>query len=101
MTEDISKLPKWAQLRIAIAENKLADTNRLLERTLPTKARISRAYNDAQIYIPDDRGIVFTLPDGEIEVRIKDKGLEVYAHHKGLAVLPQVTNIVMPKLEER
>ena len=99
MTEDISKLPKWAQYRIARAENKLADTERLLAREVPTKVRISRMHDDAQIYLPDDRGFVFTLPDGEIEVRIKDGGLEVYARQKGLSILPQVTNVVKIKLE--
>lgn len=101
MSEDINRLPKWAQSRIGAAENRLKELAKLTDRETPTKVRVSKIYTDIPTYLPDDRGIVFTLPDGEIEVRIKDMGLEIYAHQKGLAVLPQITNVVKIKLEGR
>lgn len=99
MTEDINKLPKWAQNRINAAEWRLKELSKLTDREIPTKVRVSKLHTDIPTYIPDDRGLVFTLPTGDIEVRIKEDGLEVYAHDKRLSILPQVTNVVMIKLE--
>lgn len=56
--EDIAKLPKWAQRRINIAESGLKEMERLMD---ATKVRIDRILSGAPAYLPDDRGIVFSL----------------------------------------
>ena len=98
--EDLNKLPKWAQNRIRVAESNIAETSRLLQRLPPTKIKINRAYDEAPIYVPDDRAITFSLPTGDISVSIKGNTLEVYSHCNCLSIRPRVSNVVTIKQED-
>lgn len=99
--ENIEKLPKWAQSRILVAENRLKEMERLMERRVPTKVYIRRYTSEVPIYLPDDRGIVFSLPSGEVEARIKEDGLEVRSCFKSMSIFPHVSNVVTIKPEDR
>ena len=98
--EDITKLPKWAQNRIRIAEGKIMETHRLLQRITPTKIKIQRGYEEAPMYVPDDRPVTFSLPNGDISVSIKGNVIEVHSHCKRLSIHPRVTNVVTIKQED-
>jgi hypothetical protein len=97
--EDITKLPKWAQSRIRIAESKIAETHRLLQRVHPTNIKIQQSYDEAPIYLPADKPVTFSLPTGDISVSIKGNGLEVYSHCNSLSIRPRVSNVVTIKQE--
>src|SRR5437868_4065002 len=102
MSEDVAKLPKWAQQRIRGLERDLADTRHALDAfagTEPTLIRCEPSPMSSVRFLPNRTNVEYTLEHGEIEVGLRDGELRVIATGKGeLVVQPQSSNVVALKL---
>lgn len=72
MTEDISKLPKWAQNRIAKLESDCTYYKDRMETVMPPAAEnadlVVRHVSDRPLMLPPSSRICFRLPGGLVEV---------------------------------
>ena len=100
MNEDINKLPKWAQYKIKALENKVDENKKLSDTSTPTRVAYA-SYGEQIVYLRDDRGVVFSLPSGEVEVRIKREQLEIYSYSGSISIHPQVSNVISVEVEKR
>src|SRR5205085_10596444 len=98
MSEDIRKLPLWAQNRIKKLESDNKHLQQLLSQTGCGDSDVSWGYAGEDIAgIPADARIKFKLGDCRIDVyRVGDR-LELYSRgglSDALVVYPHVTNVV-------
>jgi len=100
------KLPRWARDELAKARRAARDAERKLADHVAAaeRSRIWYGSYDNPIYVPETNGyqrLHFTLGErdtyDEIQVSIKDGGLEVMGGH-GIVLEPQVSNVVHVRL---
>lgn len=112
MAEDLSKLPKWAQIRIELAEASLSDARRELAEMRgqrETNVECGEGFvRGHAVYIGDDEKITFWFDKKRrhyIQVRRRERraapgrnsspgrdGIEVRSSH-GTAVRPRAANV--------
>lgn len=108
MSEDVTKLPKWAQQRIARAEaNEQYAKDRLAETVKGDQNSpvvLVRGYRDDLVPLPQLSRIRFNLEHGHVEAYLNQGRVELYAGNTSvarLAVFPHVSNVVHVELIER
>lgn len=101
---DVTKLPKWAQVRISNLESKLkADVaywkGKAVEAETGDTNTFLGDYPD-DIGLPRGSRIVFVLPSGRISADVRDDHLHLHARNGALVVQPVVTNAVNIRTEK-
>jgi len=106
---DITKLPRWAQERIRILERERAEAIGALNRFMNSQTVTPIFYEDfvntgekngpisQRRYMQTNR-VTFRLGKEEIEVTLRNGGLEVSAGWNELHIVPQASNVI--KIEE-
>lgn len=101
MSQDISKLPKWAQSRIEVLENDLAYYKKKYEAALA--AQDLAADEHYAIMPKGEKAVRFPIGDRydeAFEVRLVGRGLDVRGG-SGILIHPRAGNSVEVWLEER
>lgn len=96
MADETSKLPKWAQNKIAYLERQLEDKENQIRQMGGTESNViwSTGFSDKHC-LPKDAGVTFLLGDGmEISVYITNDGLRVSSLSGRLFVSPSASNMV-------
>ncbi len=100
MTEDITKLPKWAQWKIKRLERDLEVAEKTIKNHEAGTGLITYQYLMGRKHgLPDGATVEFTVDNGRIDVSI-DKGLLRVSTSHTIQVLPRATNtfnVVIPK----
>lgn len=101
MAEDVTRLPKWAQGRISMLEQRLGDALDHIETLSSPEAN---ADTDTLVFSygvrPDvklEKGamIRFTLPEGNhVDVRVRGTYLDVTTDHGSILAQPQSSNVM-------
>ena len=99
MTDDISRLPRWAQNRIAQAEASVEYHKRRLNESLGedgegTDTIVYMGYKEPAHGLPNGTPIRFQLDHGVAEARVEDGRLSIHSAHGRLVLLPVVTNSI-------
>ncbi len=102
-TEEIYKLPKWAQIKLHTLQMRFEEAHKEINqlKDAPESNTVVgdgfKNYDDHVFqYLKNNQPVTFILADGSITVRVKDSMLDVhnYAsdHNKYLCVYPDVSN---------
>lgn len=102
MTDDLTKLPKWAQRRIAMLGANIASAEKKAYQVTSGASNIlvNPSWRDTcDGYLPDDSRIRFTLKDGErLDVQFNEdrSSIRIYEHGRfnRLVVVPNCSNVV-------
>lgn len=62
-TENVSKLPKWAQHRIARAEREIESLAERLRRAYPKSNMLLDHYGENPVFLPQDANVTFRMDD--------------------------------------
>ena len=109
VNEDVSRLPKWAQSRIKVLEQRLAGCKNDLRAIIgghdETNTSLVRFVDMQDLPLPNNTRVKFILQQGEIEIDASKGYLYVYASSLGLGgelvVAPSVSNVVQIHLLPR
>lgn len=102
MSEDVKKLPKWAQQKIELLEQNLDYQTKQLLQFGPNAGGKSNVWlemhptTDAPpFYLPDRTEITFRFEnDARISVRLKAGALSIYCPTGALQVHPEMSNVI-------
>lgn len=104
VTEDVSKLPKWAQYRVSLLERNLKSAQDQLDAYGGVKTNIEvDPYSafDGRLphYLPDRVTVEYSLEHGSIQIDLRDGELRVSSEGRGqLVIEPATANAVSLKL---
>jgi len=107
-SEDVSKLPKWAQWKIQRLESDLKDCQSQLKAfSGETETAICidpDAFTMRQggypKYLPERCDVEYTLSRGEISISLRDDVLHIHGnyHNSEMVIKPEVSNVFTVKL---
>lgn len=100
-SEDVNRLPKWAQWKIQKLEQDLQQAeSKLSAFSGERKSRITvdpdAVYIGSQpTYLHDGASIEFVLPGGDVEIELRDNHLHITSQGAGnLVVRPSCSNVI-------
>lgn len=103
MSEDISKLPKWAQNKLRVAEDSVASLRAKLDAfagksetgiCIEPDAELLRRGNYPR-YLGEHCAVEYKLQFGEIEIALRDGALRVMASGLGKIIVEPVASNVL------
>lgn len=101
-TEQLQKLPWWAQKHIANQEHIIADLNRRLNALEgyqpPTKIYWNELLDPVH-YLPDHATVSFAIGHGIVDVMIRNGLLDINARNGSLLIQPRYSNSVYIDIE--
>lgn len=97
-TEDITKLPKWAQREISNAQSRAEFAEKRLRESLGESDRhsdtqVSMGYGKESVGLPMGTRIDFQAGSGTISAQIVRGEMEISTSWGGLYIAPVVTNV--------
>lgn len=105
LTENLDKLPKWAQQEVSLLQRRLNEAKmEILRRDENPKSNTILGSNysfqgQPIVYLKDNQTITFVLEKGDISARINKGVVDIMGHGEGdFIVKPFVSNSVQIKL---
>lgn len=105
LTDNIDKLPKWAQAEVRILKMRLNEAKKELERILEnpkSNTILGSCYimgGEGVKYLTNNQLITFVLPTGNIEAGIEGDCVNIHCNEGDLYVKPKVSNVVQIHLK--
>lgn len=105
-TNDVTKLPKWAQAEIERLSNSVEYHKERLRESIPegegaSDTVVYMGYGEEHVGLPKGTPIRFQTDTGVVQVRAKGDHVEITSHQGSLALFPHVTNVVNAKVVRR
>lgn len=105
-TNDVTKLPKWAQADIerlssAVEYHKARLRESIARGEDASDTLVYMGYGEEHVGLPKGTPIRFQTDTGQIQVRAEGDHVEITSHHGSLALFPHVTNEIKVKVVRR
>jgi hypothetical protein len=106
MSNDITKLPKWAQQEIERLENSVEYHKGRLAESIPqgegaSDTIVYMGYGEEHVGLPNGTPIRFQTGDGVVEARVKGDTVEIHTVGGSIGIFPHVSNVVGVKVIRR